>query len=175
MLRKYTVCPGKNGVLLKQFTMKKIILGIAIVVVVAIAGIFIFSGSSGSDASEVFVSDGKAIKGYDPVAFFEVSEPVMGKEQFSYDWNGATWLFSSKENMNRFKENPEAYAPQYGGYCAYGTSQGHKAPVEIDTWSVIDGKLYFNYNGKVKETWDENRAEFILEADKNWPKVKGEE
>ncbi|HYC28216.1 MAG TPA: YHS domain-containing (seleno)protein, partial [Chitinophagaceae bacterium] len=68
--------------------------------------------------------------------------------------------------------DPEKYAPQYGGYCAYGCADGHKAPTEIDTWTVMDGKLYFNYNQKVKAFWDKDRPKYIRLANMNWEKIR---
>src|SRR5215471_10071783 len=128
--------------------------------------------SAFSQKSAVFLTDGKAIRGYDAVAFFTEMKPVKGQEKLSYTWNGATWLFSSKKNLDLFKAAPEKYAPQYGGYCAYGTSQGKKAPTEVETWTVIDGKLYFNYNSKVQEMWSKDRPGYIKKADELWPTVK---
>ena len=59
---------------------------------------------------------GLAIKGYDPVAYFELGKPVKGKSEFEYKWEGAKWRFSNSEHLNLFMANPEKYAPQYGGY-----------------------------------------------------------
>ncbi len=122
--------------------------------------------------SEVYSTEGGAIKGYDPVAFFVESKAVKGTEEFTYEWNGATWHFANKKNKETFIANPEKYAPQYGGYCAYGTADGHKAPTETDTWTVDNNKLYFNYNQKVKTLWDKDRASLIKKADEQWPKIK---
>ena len=122
--------------------------------------------------SEIFAPGGKAIKGYDAVAFFVQGRPVPGTNSFSYSWKGAEWLFSSKDNLDSFSNDPEKYAPQYGGYCAYGTANGHKAPTETDTWTIVDNKLYFNYSSKVKEMWMKNQKALIEKADKNWPSVK---
>jgi len=108
--------------------------------------------------SEIFITDGSAIKGYDPVAFFKESKPVKGSENISFKYKDALWYFSSIENMESFKKSPEKFAPQYGGYCAYGTAAGHKAPTQTDTWTIVDDKLYFNYNGKVKEMWNKQQA-----------------
>lgn len=125
--------------------------------------------------SEIFVKDSIAINGYDAVAYFKQSAPVKGQTQFTYLWKGGKWLFSSAENMNDFKANPEKYAPQYGGYCAYGTADGHKAPTDPEAWTVLDGKLYLNYNKKVFGLWQKDRANYIIKADKNWPTVKTQE
>ena len=122
--------------------------------------------------AEIFTTNGKAIRGYDVVAFFSESKPVQGNESFSYTWKDATWLFSSKENLELFKMNPEKYAPQYGGYCAYGMSGGYKAPTVIETWKILNGKLYFNYSLKVQELWNKDQSGFIQKADLNWEKVR---
>ena len=122
--------------------------------------------------SAVFAPEGKAIKGYDPVAFFTDAKPVKGADSLTYKWQDATWLFSSRANMESFKAAPEKYAPQYGGYCAYGTSEGHKAPTETDTWTIVNDKLYFNYNKKVKELWTKDTKGRIEKADQQWPAIK---
>jgi YHS domain-containing protein len=122
--------------------------------------------------SEIFVSAGKAIKGYDPVAFFKESKPVKGSDNISFQYKDATWYFSSLENLESFKKSPEKYAPQYGGYCAYGTAGGHKAPTQTETWTIVDGKLYFNYNEKVKESWNKEQAKLIEKANTQWPLIK---
>jgi YHS domain-containing protein len=122
--------------------------------------------------SEVFSTGSGAIKGYDPVAFFTESKAVKGTKEFMHEWNGATWHFASKKNKDLFVANPEKYAPQYGGYCAYGTADGHKAPTETDTWTIVDSKLYFNYNQKVKTLWNKDQTNLIKKADEQWPKIK---
>jgi len=111
--------------------------------------------------ASIYSSNGKAINGYDPVAYFTESKPVKGNEKFSYQWNGATWYFSSKQNMDSFKKNPEKFAPQYGGYCAYGLSRGYKASTEPDAWTIENNKLYLNYNKEVRELWNKDRKKFI--------------
>lgn len=111
-----------------------------------------------------------AIKGYDPVAYFKENKAVKGLAEFNYEWNGAKWYFSSKENLIDFKKTPEKFAPQYGGYCAFGYSQGsgHAAPTKPDAFSVIDGKLYLNFNDKVQEMWNKDKTEFIKKANENY-------
>jgi YHS domain-containing protein len=124
---------------------------------------------------EVFTLHSQAIRGYDPVAYFKEAKPVKGSDEYSFKWKDANWFFSSKENLDSFSLNPEKYAPQYGGYCAYGLSEGHKAPTDPNAWTIVDGKLYFNYSLKVKELWIKNPTERIEKADKNWPMLKDKE
>jgi hypothetical protein len=129
-------------------------------------------GQLNAQESEIFAPKGIAINGYDAVAFFTQSKPVKGSEDFSFDYKNATWLFANREDLEAFSGMPEKYAPQYGGYCAYGTAQGHKAPTEAGTWTIINDKLYFNYNQQVKQTWSKDRDHFIQVADEKWPTVK---
>jgi YHS domain-containing protein len=127
--------------------------------------------------SEIYTKDGKAVQGYDVVAFHLKQKPVVGDSSFSFKWKDANWYFENETNLKLFKENPEKYAPQFGGYCAYGCSDGtgHKAPTKIDTWTIVNEKLYFNYNLKVKEIWNKNQAELIEKAVKNWASIKDKE
>ena len=135
---------------------------------------FISSTTTFAQQSEIFTVNGKAIRGYDVVAFFTVSTPVKGEEQYSFVWKNSIWLFSSLENKELFQNNPEKYAPQYGGYCAYGMSGGYKAPTVIETWKIVDKKLYFNYSLKVQELWNKDIPGHIQKADGNWQKVRNQ-
>ncbi len=125
-----------------------------------------------AQTSEIYAPGGKAIDGYDPVAYFTLSRPVKGADSLSYKWMGAVWLFSNRQDLKAFMAGPEKYAPQYGGYCAYGTAQGHKASTEADEWTILNNKLYLNYNGKVKATWLKDEQGYIQKADKEWPAIK---
>jgi YHS domain-containing protein len=142
-------------------------------IIIAILAVFTIVRAE-AQQSEIFAPGGKAIKGYDPVAFFKAAKPVKGVDSLSFKYKDATWLFSSRENLEAFKASPEKYAPQYGGYCAYGVSQGHKSPTQTETWTVLNDKLYFNYNPKVKELWNKDQQNLILVADEKWPELKGE-
>ena len=122
--------------------------------------------------SEVFAPAGTAINGYDAVAFFRESKPVKGSAMYSYQYRDAKWLFTSSENLDMFVNMPEKYAPQYGGYCAYGISEGHKATTQPDTWTIVNDKLYFNYNKQVKQLWMKEQGPRIKIADEKWPEVK---
>lgn len=115
--------------------------------------------------------DGKgvALKGYDTVAYFRQNQPAKGSPQFSYQWMGATWLFSSAENRDLFAADPQKYAPQYGGYCSYAVSQSHTASIAPEAWHIIDGKLYLNYSKGVQKKWQKDAAGYIQKADQNWP------
>lgn len=116
----------------------------------------------------IFISQGSAIHGYDPVAYFTASKAVKGSPEFSFQWKAATWYFSSQKNLDSFKADPEKYAPQYGGYCAYGASNGYKAPTEPEAWSIVNGKLYLNYNVEVRKDWIAEQEERIKRADEYW-------
>src|SRR5262245_32720617 len=98
-------------------------------------------------------SAGLALKGYDVVAYFAQGKPVAGKKEFQYEWMGARWQFSSSANRDLFAANPDKYTPQYGGYCAYGVSEGHKAPIDPMVWKIVNGKLYLNYNADIGKQW----------------------
>lgn len=114
---------------------------------------------------------GVAINGYDAVAYFAEGEPVEGSSDFTHDWNGATWRFATAENRDKFAADPEAYAPQYGGYCAWAVSQGYTASTDPQAWRIVDGKLYLNYNLDVQKQWAGDIPGNISKADGNWPKV----
>jgi YHS domain-containing protein len=137
-----------------------------------VAGIALSLLSHTSHAGEFNESSGVAIKGYDPVAFFKESKPVRGKDDLRFDYKGSTFIFSNADNRAAFAADPEKYVPQYGGYCAFGTARGYKADIDPATFTVIDGRLYLNYNRQVQKDWAADTARFIREADARWPTVR---
>ena len=112
-----------------------------------------------------------AVKGYDTVAYFTQNKPVKGKKAHTLKHKGATWRFSTAENKALFEANPEKYAPQYGGYCAYAVAQNTTASIEPELFTIVDGKLYLNYSKKINTKWQADMAEYIQDADKKWPGV----
>ena len=106
------------------------------------------------------------------VAYFKESKPVQGKKNFLYQWHDAYWLFSTKENLEAFSKEPQKYAPQFGGYCAWGLAEGHKAPTQPDAWTIVDEKLYFNYNTDVRNVWKKDIPGNIEKGNKNWQQIK---
>ncbi|MCY4394759.1 MAG: YHS domain-containing protein [Rhodospirillaceae bacterium] len=150
---------------------RRTLLAAALAVPVVSAAAFYAAGPATAAKPEIFAPGGKAIRGYDPVAYFTQGKPVEGKPDFTHEWKGATWYFASAANRDRFRQNPERWAPQYGGYCAYGVAQGYAVKIEVDQWSVVGGKLYLNYNRSVQRTWKQDIPGYIRTADKNWPGV----
>lgn len=112
-----------------------------------------------------------AAGGYDVTAYFSENRAVEGSKQFSTEYNGARWLFSSQENLDRFLAEPEKYAPQYGGYCAWAAAQGQTAKGDPEHWSIHDGKLYLNYDADIKRQWLSDKVNLISEADAKWPSL----
>ena len=112
-----------------------------------------------------------AVSGYDTVAYFTQGRPVQGSTSFRTNYKGAEWRFSSAANLAKFRANPAAYAPQFGGYCAWAVSQGYTASGDPTVWKIVGGKLYLNYNQEIGQKWSKNIAGFIKSGNANWPKV----
>jgi YHS domain-containing protein len=115
---------------------------------------------------------GIAIDGTDPVAYFAEGKPTPGSAEFEQQWNGATWRFASAANRDLFRADPERYAPQYGGYCAWAVGHGYTASSDPEAWSIVDGKLYLNYSRDVQAQWAPEKQEWIRAGDENWPKLR---
>jgi YHS domain-containing protein len=111
-----------------------------------------------------------AVGGYDVVSFFQ-GAPVKGADANKATYKGAVYLFATPENAGKFKSNPAAYAPQYGGYCAWATAQGKTAPGNPKFWRLVNGKLYLNYDAGVQKKWEKDIPGFIAKADANWPGI----
>jgi YHS domain-containing protein len=120
----------------------------------------------------VFSNEQGAIKGYDPVAYFTKGKPVKGLNSNRFEWKGALWHFETAENKALFAQNPEKYAPQYGGYCAYGWTKGYAAKTEPDAWTIVDGILYLNYDKSIQSKWEKNIPNNIQQANENYQKTQ---
>ncbi len=137
-----------------------------------LAAVLAFAVPVLAQKSEVYSSwVGAAIRGYDPVAFFTEGKPVEGSRQFTHQWKGATWRFASAQNRDAFAVAPDKFAPQYGGYCAYGVANGYTVSTVPEAWSVVGGKLYLNYSLGVRADWLKDVPGYIRKADGNWPKA----
>lgn len=112
-----------------------------------------------------------ALSGYDTVAYFTQGRPVEGDARFKVNYKGAEFHFASAANLAKFKANPAAYAPQYGGYCAWAVSQGYTASGDPKVWKIVNNKLYLNYNAEVGQKWSKNIPGFIAAGDRNWPQI----
>ncbi len=110
-----------------------------------------------------------AIRGTDPVAYFEEGEVIAGDSEYESEWQGATWRFSSAENQELFESDPEAYTPQYGGYCAKALSEGNVVSSDPEAWKIVDGKLYLNYSSQVQQQWLQDIEGNIALADEMYP------
>ncbi len=152
---------------------------VASVVVTLLLVLSVFSGIAYAGAPEIntldkegvfgkFKHNGIAIRGYDTVAYFTEGKAVEGSANITTQWQGATWQFSSEEHKELFVAAPEKYAPQYGGYCAYGIANDYVVKIEPDQWQIVDDKLYLNYDARIQKAWSKNIAGYIKTADKKF-------
>ncbi len=141
-----------------------------------IAALFVFAATNANAAPRIntleksgllgkFKESGIAVRGYDTVAYWTEGKPVKGSESFKVDWEGAAWHFASQENADLFAADPVKYAPQYGGYCAYGVAQDALVKIEPENWVIIEDKLYLNFNDGIQDKFDKDVLGFIKSAD----------
>jgi YHS domain-containing protein len=124
-----------------------------------------------ASAGDFYERDGVAIRGYDPVAYFTDKKPVKGLPAHKSEFRGSTFHFASAANRDTFAADPGRYAPQYNGFCAFGVAGGYKAAIDPAAFTLVDGKLYLNYNAGVQKQWRADIPGFVAKADKNWPQV----
>lgn len=141
------------------------------VLMLVAAAVFAVPAHAAKDPVYTGLFSNVAVSGYDPVAYFREGRPVQGSSAFETEHEGYTYRFANQANLDDFIADPEAFAPQYGGYCAWAVSQGYTASADPDNWTIVDGKLYLNYNDDVQSTWETDIPGFIEKADSNWPKV----
>ncbi|MEP4194322.1 MAG: YHS domain-containing (seleno)protein [Aliishimia sp.] len=126
-----------------------------------------------SDVPELNLSrSGLALRGVDPVSYFEAGKPLQGRKDIVLDYKGGTYRFGSQETLALFKSNPEKYLPAFGGYCAYGTAVNTKVDGDPNVWHIVDGQLYLNINRSVDRVWQRNIPRYLRDANKNWPNIR---
>jgi YHS domain-containing protein len=123
-------------------------------------------------AGEFFETDGVAIKGYDPVAYFTRRAAVAGSAAYTASYHGSVFRFADAADRDLFAANPEKYLPQYHGFCTFAVAEGAKAPSNPAAYRIINGKLYLNYNAAVAKRFDADVAGNLHKADTNWPAVQ---
>ena len=130
------------------------------------------SHSARADEPPIYTSwhNNLAVGGYDIVSFY-AGTPVEGKADFTVEYQGAEWQFSTQGNRDLFQTNPEVFLPQYGGYCAWAVAKGKLAKGSPQHFLLEDGKLYFNFNSRIQRRWNKKREDFIMRADANWPEI----
>lgn len=112
---------------------------------------------------------GLGAKGYDVVAYFDQGKPVQGTASHEAVYGGVTWRFANMKHRDMFEANPEKYAPQYGGFCSWGAANGKLFDVDpVNGWTIVDGKLYLNFNADLNKTFKNEAAKLIPKANMNW-------
>ncbi|MGI9316786.1 MAG: YHS domain-containing (seleno)protein [bacterium] len=127
------------------------------------------SATAAKDPIYTTLFSSNAAGGYDVTAYFTEMKPIEGSKDFQTEYKGATWLFASQENLEKFLQDPEKFAPQYGGYCAWAAARGDTYKGDPEHWSLHNGKLYLNYDQEVQDKWIDDKDVFISQADARWP------
>jgi hypothetical protein len=128
----------------------------------------LFAGHGDEQKTMDVGEDKVAINGYDTVAYFTIGEATKGSDSHEYIWRDAVWSFSSAKNRALFIVNPEKYAPQYGAFCAMGVSMNAAVPADPEAWTIVEGKLYLNYNTSARDKWRGEKSQHIEKADIAW-------
>ena len=153
----------------------------ALASIVTLASLLLLAPATSFAGEQYIDKTGFAVSGYDVVAYRSLKQKKIGKKQkkavagkagITTQWNGAKWAFASTKNRDMFLENPEYYAPQYDGHCAYGASLNGKVPANPNLWRVVDDKLYLNVTKVVVGLWEKDTKGDIVKADKNWTSLE---
>ena len=161
--------------LLKEKAMQNRVFKLVFTTVFILLGTFIAMTANAQKADGKYFNnvDGNGIilDQYDAVAFFTDNKPVKGMETFQYKYQDAIYYFASQEHLNLFKNDPEKYKPQFGGWCAYAVSLGRVAPINVNTFSIVDNRLVIQHNERAVKGWNKDVPGNLSKADKYWPKV----
>ncbi len=129
---------------------------------------FLVAATSGAADTLQYTTENGAIDGYDPVSYFTNDQAERGSPDITTAWNGAVWRFTTEEHRDAFTENPQKYAPRYGGFCALGMAHGGDVPTNPEAWTIWEGKLFLNMIKEVSITWRYTPDKLIERADLKW-------
>ncbi len=138
----------------------------------ALTALFAFGGNA---AAADNAHSAPAVQGYDVVSYQTGKRPVRGSGHYVATHDGATYIFSSQENLQTFKNNPERYAPAYNGYCAFGVSVGKKFVGDPEVFRVVNNRLYLNLDATIQDDWLKDIPGRIKSADKQWTKIENKD
>lgn len=133
--------------------------------------ISVLATMTAAQAAPVNQVDGVGLHGFDPVAYFTRHKPMKGNPNISAAYDGTTYEFASAKDRALFQADPQRYAPQYGGFCAYGVAEGAKVDIDPHAFLVKNGKLYLNFSEEVRDEFQKKADPLVTQADRKWPAV----
>ncbi|HXI47876.1 MAG TPA: YHS domain-containing (seleno)protein [Steroidobacteraceae bacterium] len=123
-------------------------------------------------AGDFFEENGVALNSYDAISYFaQAPEPIPGKKELSADYKGSKFYFVTNTHLHTFEANPERYAPQFGGFDAYGVSQGRKVAAHPRVFALVDGKLYMFSDVESRKNWKKDISGNVARASEQWSEV----
>ncbi|WP_348944366.1 YHS domain-containing (seleno)protein [Chitinibacter sp. FCG-7] len=113
---------------------------------------------------------GIALRGYDPISYFS-GKPAQGDSDYKFSYEGGTYYFVSKANLEKFKSNPAQYAPRFGGFCAQAVAKEKKVDSDPLSYKIVDGYLFLTAKSAYKD-WTVNVDGYVKQAYVRWPDIK---
>ncbi len=114
---------------------------------------------------------GRALYGFDPVAYFTDAAPSLGRPEFEYAFAGAIWQFRNEGNRTAFMSRPDVYMPSFGGYDPIGLARNLAIPGNPQFWMIVDQRLYLFHDIQDRAAFAADPAKFVPAAQRIWPAV----
>ncbi len=124
-------------------------------------------------STSVYGSDYPAINGYSPVSYFTKNIAERGSSICQQEYNGNTYYFTSDEQIETFKSNPEKYIPHFGAFCPYSLTLGRQQPIDPTNFKVVgEYLLLFHRTEKSNslDSWnlEEDEGALIKKAEEQY-------
>lgn len=148
---------------------KKAVIGTLAAVLLGSASIMSWAGTS-----ERIVQDrhsGLAIHGIDPVSYFVDGQPELGSAKYELTQSGTVWRFLNAGNLATFKERPDVYGPQFGGYDPVDAARGVPVAGKPSIWLIAGQRLFLFVNDENREAFVKNGASIVQRARDKWPEI----
>jgi YHS domain-containing protein len=122
----------------------------------------------GASASTTLADEVRlAIKGYDPVSYFEQGKATPGLVAYEHVWDEHRYRFSRPEHRDLFKANPTRYLPQFTNYCTMALARGLLKEANPEYWLINEGRLFLFSMPEGPSRFRSSPAENIDKAEAN--------
>ena len=115
--------------------------------------------------------EGVAAGGFDLISYRNPDGPVPGTAEFSFKYNGSTYLFANQPNLETFRADAERFLPAYAGFCAITLALGRVTCPDYSNFKIEDDRLLvFEVTGFTngRTLWDTDPGNFRIQADANF-------
>ncbi len=119
----------------------------------------------------------RAIEGYSPVSYFTENIAERGSSDYQHQYKGAVYYFTSNEQLEMFKVQPEKYVPHFGAFCPYSLTLGRQQSIDPTNFKIVGGFLLLFHRTEEKDTFklwnlEEDEKDLLKKAEEQFTLIR---